>query len=462
MNNEMTYQIEYLPSALQDLKEIAYYTGFKLQNPEAAENLSEKIVSTVEKLAEKPYRYPVYYPMKQLEREYRKITEQNYLIFYWVDEDKHLVTVAKVIYCNKQVGHKATGFMSAAKMKSVLIGSVLSVAAVAVAISAAVHFTNYDNRQLTSFSDTVSSNVSDNREQHIVDTVTRSKVFDDSFRSELTEAEQVVYDAMVQHYVVERKSNEERFYIDAAAMGVEQPGFLGIGATMKHVSDAFLMDYPEIVWATYQTFDVKYDENHEIESVSPRFDEWWAKYSDAETIFRGIDEAEAAIREARTSESRYDTVKAIHDYLCRTVDYDTKTYHNGNFDDIVDEAFTCTPAFGGGSRPYKLVCEGYAKAFKVLCNRLDVPCIYSGDEVLDHAFNYVLMDDGLWYGVDVTWDDIENGNPVYTYFLFGKNTSAIQGNHTFIEIASTASGVYDTNEPFFYNPMQIADEQYRR
>ena len=64
----MTYQIEYLPSALQDLKEIAYYTGFKLQNPEAAENLSEKIVSTVEKLAEKPYRYPVYYPMKQLER----------------------------------------------------------------------------------------------------------------------------------------------------------------------------------------------------------------------------------------------------------------------------------------------------------------------------------------------------------------------------------------------------------
>ena len=43
MNNEMTYQIEYLPSALQDLKEIAYYTGFKLQNPEAAETCPKKL-----------------------------------------------------------------------------------------------------------------------------------------------------------------------------------------------------------------------------------------------------------------------------------------------------------------------------------------------------------------------------------------------------------------------------------
>ena len=40
-----------------------------------------------------------------------------------------------------------------------------------------------------------------------VDCVTRSNVFDGSYRSELTENEQAVYDAMVQHYVVERKSN---------------------------------------------------------------------------------------------------------------------------------------------------------------------------------------------------------------------------------------------------------------
>ena len=59
----MTYKIEYLPSALLDLTEIADYIGVKLNNPDAAERLSDNIVSTIDKLAEMPYRYPVYYPL---------------------------------------------------------------------------------------------------------------------------------------------------------------------------------------------------------------------------------------------------------------------------------------------------------------------------------------------------------------------------------------------------------------
>lgn len=99
----MLYQIEYLPSALHDLTEIAYYIGVKLQNPLAADNLAEKVVSAVEKLTEMPYRYPVYYPIKPLQREYRKIIVKNYLVFYWVEEEKHLVTIARVIYGGRQM-----------------------------------------------------------------------------------------------------------------------------------------------------------------------------------------------------------------------------------------------------------------------------------------------------------------------------------------------------------------------
>ena len=54
----MTYQIDYLPSALRDLTEIADYIGVKLNNPEAADRLSENLVSTVEKLGEMPYKIP--------------------------------------------------------------------------------------------------------------------------------------------------------------------------------------------------------------------------------------------------------------------------------------------------------------------------------------------------------------------------------------------------------------------
>ena len=104
----MPYQIEYLPSALRDLTEIADYIGGKLNNPEAADRLSETIVSTIEKLTDMPYRYPVYYPVatfsvKPLKMEYRKMVIKNYLVFYWVNEEKHLVTIARVIYGGRNI-----------------------------------------------------------------------------------------------------------------------------------------------------------------------------------------------------------------------------------------------------------------------------------------------------------------------------------------------------------------------
>ena len=104
----MTYKIEYLSSALRDLTEIADYIGVKLSNPEAADRLSESIVSTIDKLAEMPYRYPIYYPLaafpvKPLKMEYRKMVVKNYLVFYWVNEEKQRVTIARVIYGGRNI-----------------------------------------------------------------------------------------------------------------------------------------------------------------------------------------------------------------------------------------------------------------------------------------------------------------------------------------------------------------------
>ena len=104
----MTYKIEYLPSALRDLTEIADYIGVKLNNPEAADRLSENIVSAIDKLPEMPYRYPVYYPVasfsvKPLKMEYRKMVVRNYLVFYWVNEEKQQVTIARVIYGGRNI-----------------------------------------------------------------------------------------------------------------------------------------------------------------------------------------------------------------------------------------------------------------------------------------------------------------------------------------------------------------------
>lgn len=48
------------------------------------------------------------------------------------------------------------------------------------------------------------------------------------------------------------------------------------------------------------------------------------------------------------------------------------------------------------------VCEGYAKGFKTLCDRIDVPCIVVSSS--NHMWNMVKIDNN-WYYVDCTWND---------------------------------------------------------
>lgn len=60
-----------------------------------------------------------------------------------------------------------------------------------------------------------------------------------------------------------------------------------------------------------------------------------------------------------------------------------------------------------GNSNYAPVCEGYARAFKLLCDRADIPCVLTSGSANgeDHMWNLVKMENGSWYGVDVTWND---------------------------------------------------------
>ena len=69
---------------------------------------------------------------------------------------------------------------------------------------------------------------------------------------------------------------------------------------------------------------------------------------------------------------------------------------------------------------YAPVCEGYAKAFQLLCHEIGVPCI----QILGsgHMWTAVRIND-LWYVVDPTWDD-----PTYN----GGNTRAYSTKQYFL------------------------------
>lgn len=131
--------------------------------------------------------------------------------------------------------------------------------------------------------------------------------------------------------------------------------------------------------------------------------------------------------------SDYDKVFVIHQYLVSTVDYD---YENLQTATLPDSVFTAE----GALLNHLAVCEGYARAFSWLCTQADLNELMisgtadNGSGSISHAWNQVQVD-GIWYNIDVTWDDplVENqvitdgSNIVYDYFLVPD--SVIDGNH---------------------------------
>ena len=97
------YKLEYLPVAQRDMVESVRYISSALQNPAAADRLAMELVNAAESVLTFPYALPAYQPIRPLKREYRKILVQNFLMFYWVDEKKKLVTVARVVYAKRDI-----------------------------------------------------------------------------------------------------------------------------------------------------------------------------------------------------------------------------------------------------------------------------------------------------------------------------------------------------------------------
>ena len=95
------YQVYFLPIAKQDMIDIAKYISCELHNPYAALELADCFIEAAERLAEFPYTNVIHQTLKSLKYEYRKQHVKNYILFYWIDEESKLVTIARVIYARR-------------------------------------------------------------------------------------------------------------------------------------------------------------------------------------------------------------------------------------------------------------------------------------------------------------------------------------------------------------------------
>ena len=148
------------------------------------------------------------------------------------------------------------------------------------------------------------------------------------------------------------------------------------------------------------------------------------------TAFSSLDEAveygdmlqEALEKVPVSGANRYEQIKNIHDYISLFTYYDT-------------EARFSSSSLGALVEP-GVVCEGYSEAFKLICDRLDIPCICVFGNLIKeqnagHMWNYVKMEDGIWYAIDVTWDDTDGkGGREMKYDYFLKGSDNFFTNHT--------------------------------
>ena len=226
---------------------------------------------------------------------------------------------------------------------------------------------------------------------------------------------------------------------------------------------AFSMEHPEAYWIGSFSYRMRGYTDQITEVIITLLERYEGAYSEHETVLGNIDSVVSEISSMRASTSRYDTVKAIHDYIINTMAYDDEEVTAptaGTF----GQSHTIAPLFGGGcGRGHVYVCEGYANSFKLLCDRFGIPAVnvkgtaYSGGSGGGHAWNYVQMDDGKWYGVDCTWDD--QYVVMYTYFLVGSNSQGFNALFSQDHVPDSDIMVsHNPVNPLVYPPLE--DEAY--
>lgn len=132
-------------------------------------------------------------------------------------------------------------------------------------------------------------------------------------------------------------------------------------------------------------------------------------YQDADVIAEAIVQRDADVNrilaDYPADATAYDQILYFNDVLTSTNAYNSSAWH-GDLESAADTAWECVSALTGSAGVEGPVCEGYSRAFKVLCDRVGIPCVlvegYGNGG--DHMWNYVQLDDA-WYAVDVTWND---------------------------------------------------------
>ena len=288
-------------------------------------------------------------------------------------------------------------------------------------------------------------------------------VFEESYTyyyDQLSAREKELYDGLV------RSVEDGSGYAGFSGYDTQNAGDMN---AVSRAATAFLYDRCEL----FTVDDVYYYTDGGTLYLSPKNQEYWEYMSSLDKYQKAFDEkVAAAVAEIEKNCSNdYEKALYAHDYLVKNAFYDHDAVdevmnYPTSYSPVHDLIFSAYGALVNG----QCVCAGYAKAYKVLLDRLGIPCVYVvgwGDVVrsdVGHAWNRIVLD-GESYYVDITWDDCleskgsdgkfeYSGTILHNYF--NVTTDELEKTHKIDEDMFDQPDCYaDDYNYFIYNGYQI-------
>ncbi len=203
--------------------------------------------------------------------------------------------------------------------------------------------------------------------------------------SNLSESEQLWYRDMAQ--AMGTMSDKVKLSDKGIKAGLDE-------SRVDKIFQSVLSDHPELFYVegysyTKFTWGLK---TVAIEFTGTYNQDWDTAVERRRQIEQSVDEL---LAEAPRDTDDYEKIRYVYETLIYETDYDLEASENQNIYSV----------FVGRAS----VCQGYAKAFQYLMNRMGIECALVQGKVRDtgegHAWNLVKAD-GDYYYVDATWGDI--------------------------------------------------------
>ena len=273
----------------------------------------------------------------------------------------------------------------------------------------------------------------------------------DVYYEQLSETARLLYDALDDPANLVCFYTGEGIEIELALDGDFHASAQRFFQADTYAFSAFELNHPELFWLEGSSDDIRGSDYEAVMTVTPALAWNWAAggrstYDDAAAIAAAVKKLAAEAR--AQSGDPYAQLLYVHDWLTLHNRYNAAAAAAPGDDYL---PWTPLSALTDVSQP---VCEGYAKAFKLVCDELGIPCLtVDGYARGGHMWNHVLLY-GSWYAVDITWDDppadaVRSGREMQAYFLVGSDTLPERGAPAFSQThIPSGARIYGTSFDF--------------